>query len=381
MNPSSHSQSPIEMIWCLPHPTHYTTFLFDRLARLDEARVSIVYFHQKLSQYPWKSSFESAAPVSYLRRWLGIDWGFLLSRIRSPTELVVVAGWTEPTMFLLLLWFSVTGRPFLIWTDTPNPQRRVGIKQRLRHMLLQPIFRSAFRYLVTGRPGVENARLLGVPPERIVNFPFATDTAVFHPADRGAPGERPGPVVFISSGRLDNSHKGYDLAVEAFSLVKRRYPELRFHYVIVGDGPDHAALRSLIKEKGLAEEIELAGWLEPGDLPDFYRSGDVFLHPSHFDPFPNAVLEAMASGLPIIGSRTAGSVADRVVEGVTGYVHEPGDVEDLCGKLVVMLERTAEQRAEMGAKARRTALDWGVEYHAGVVRDVLAAWRNVSAAH
>jgi len=220
----------------------------------------------------------------------------------------------------------------------------------------------------------------GVPPERIVDFPFATDTLMFHPADHGHSRDGSLPESFISSGRLDNSHKGYDLAVEAFALVRERHPDLRFHYVIVGDGPDRDALRSLIEAKGLAAQIVFAGWMEPEELPAFYRSADVFLHPSHFDPFPNTVLEAMASGLPIIGSRVAGSVADRVVEGESGYVHEPGDVEDLYRKLTLVLERTAEDRAAMGARARQTALEWSVEYHAGVMRDVIAAWRTVSGA-
>jgi glycosyltransferase involved in cell wall biosynthesis len=368
------------MIWCLPHPTHYHTYLLERLAHLDEARIRVVHFHRKLAQYPWTTSFEGAVPVSYLRRRLGVDWGFLMERIRSPSELVGVAGWNEPTMLLMLWWFSAVGRPFLLWTDTPNPRPRHWLKKWLRHMSLQPIFRHVFRYLVTGRPGMENARLLGVPPDRIVNFPFATNTAVFHPAAPRGPRDESAPVAFISSGRLDNSHKGYDLAVEAFSLVKQRHPELRFHYVIVGDGPDRAALRSLIAAKGLTTEIDLAGWLEPEELPAFYRSADVFLHPSHFDPFPNAVLEAMASGLPIVGSEAAGSVADRVVEGETGHVHAPGDVEDLYRKLVLMLRQTPQQRMEMGARARQTAIKWSVEYNAGVVRDVIAACRTVSAA-
>ncbi len=375
----SDSMRPVAMIWCLPHPTHYNTYLFDRLARLDGVAVRVVYSHEKLAQYPWKSSFEGAAPVSYLRRRFRIDWGFLRRRLRSPEELVVVAGWNEPTLLLLLWCFSALGRPFILWTDTPNPRQRVGLKQRLRRLSLRPIFRSVFRYLVTGAPGMENARLLGVPPERIVNFPFATDTDVFHPAERAAPPDGRGVVACISSGRLDNGHKGYDLAIAALARVKQRHPELRFHYVIVGDGPDRAALQSLIEAQGLAADIELAGWLEPADLPAFYRSADVFLHPSHFDPFPNAVLEAMASGLPVVGSRAAGSAADRVVEGETGYLHEPGDVEDLYRKLVLMLGHCAEERAAMGARARRKALEWSVEYHAGVVRDILADWKAASA--
>ena len=371
----------VHVIWCVPHPTHYNTFLFERLARVDDVRLEVVYFFERLAQYPWKSTFPHTVSVSSLRRRFGIDWDFLLQRIRSPGEVLVVAGWNEPTMMLLLVWFAIVGRPFMLWTDTPNPRIRSGFKQRLRRTFLSLIFRNVHRYLVTGMPGMENARRMGVPPDRIVNFPFATDTTVFTPAADSATMPASSAIRFISSGRLDNGHKAYDLAVEAFALVKARNPSLRFHYVIAGDGPDRAALERLIDARNLETDVELKGWLEPQELPAFYRSGDVFLHPSHFDPFPNAVLEAMASGLPIVGSEAAGSVKDRVVDGVNGYLHAPANVEELYEKIVLMIEQPDEARKSMGHRSRETALRWSVDYNAGVLQDILAAFRHPPAAH
>jgi len=370
MTDESDTRRPVDVIWCSPHPNHYNTFLFDRLARVEGMRLSLVYFDEKLAIYPWKSSFASTTPVAYLRRGAGgVDWRFLRERLRAPHELLVVAGWNEPTMLLLLLCLSALGRPFLIWTDTPNPRPRSGLRQRLRGGALAFIFRHVTRYLVTGTPGVENARRLGVPAAVLVNFPFATDTDLFRPAATARPDT--GTVECISSGRLDNAHKACDVAIEAFALVKARHPELRFRYVVAGEGPDRAAIERLIADRGLGGEVELRGWLEPADLPAFYHSGDVFVHPSNFDPFPNAVLEAMASGLPVVGSLAAGSVKDRVVDGENGYVHEAGDVEALAGKLVTILALPAEARRALGRRARDTALAWHVDYHAGVMRTVL----------
>lgn len=369
----------IDVVWCVPHPTHYNTFLFDRLARVRGANLRVVYYFDKLALYPWKSSFPTTISESHLRRRLGVDWRFVLQRIRARDELLVVAGWNEPTMLLLLVWFSLTGRPFMLWTDTPNLRDRPGYRQWLRKQYLSLIFRNVHRYLVTGRPGVENARAMGVPPDRIVNFPFATDTTIFAPATDASARPASTSPVFISSGRLDHGHKAYDLAVEAFALVKARDPSLRFRYVIAGDGPDRGSLEGLIEERGLADDVDLKGWLEPRDLPAFYRSGDVFLHPSNFDPFPNAVLEAMSSGLPVIGSEAAGSVKDRVVEGDNGYLHRPGNVEELYEKIVRMIRLTHETRRAMGERARETALRWSVEYNAGVLADILAELRTAKA--
>jgi glycosyltransferase involved in cell wall biosynthesis len=380
MTEQSNQPRPVDVIWCSPHPNHYNTFLFDRLASVAGMRLSLVYFDEKLAIYPWKSSFHSTIPVAYLRRGRGgVDWAFLRARLRSPHELLVVAGWNEPTMLLLLLCFSALGRPFLIWTDTPNPRPRPGLRQRLRGGALAFIFRHVTRYLVTGAPGVENARQLGVPAAALVNFPFATDTDLFRPADPARP--ESDTVVCISSGRLDIAHKAYDVAIEAFALVKARHPRLRFRYVVAGEGPDRALIERLIADRDLGGEVELRGWLEPADLPGFYHSGDVFVHASNFDPFPNAVLEAMASGLPVVGSLAAGSVKDRVVDGENGYVHPAGDVETLAAKLATILGLPVDARRALGRRARETALRWHVDYHAGVMRQVLDDVRAIRGGH
>lgn len=369
MTHPSASPEPIDVVWCSPHPNHYNTFMFERLAGVPGLRLRLVYYHEKLAIYPWKSMFETPLPISYLRRRWGVDWGFLGERMRSPAELVVVQGWNDATALLLVLCFSVIGRPFLFWSDTPNPKRRSGMRQWLRALVLAMPLRRVFRFLVTGAPGVEATRRLGVPADRIVNFPFATDTDLFSPAEpRSLPDDT---LTFLSSGRLDIAHKAYDVGIEAFALVRSRHPELRFRWVIAGDGPDRDTIERLIRDRGLEAHVEMRGWLEPADLPRFYHSGDVLVHPSNFDPFPNAVLEAMASGLPVVGSLAAGSVRDRVVDGENGFAHEAGDVAGLAGKLATILAMEPAARQALGRRARETAVRWNVEYHCATFARVL----------
>lgn len=374
MTDARDQEAAIDVVWCSPHPNHYNTFLFERLAGVPGLRLRLVYFDEKLAIYPWKSALATPVPVSYLRRRGGIDWGFLRARLRSPSELVVVSGWNEPTALLLLLCFSAIGRPFILWSDTPNPKRRTGPRQWLRSAVLAAPLRRVFRYLVTGGPGVEGARRLGVAADRIVNFPFATDTERFAPAE--SPPDPDGTITCLSSGRLDIAHKAYDVGVEAFALVKSRHPEVRFRWVIAGEGPDRAAIERLVRERGLTAEVEFRGWLEPGDLPRFYHSGDVFVHPSNFDPFPNAVLEAMASGLPVVGSLAAGSVRDRVVDAENGFTHDRGDATGLAEKLARILSMPAAARRRMGENARGTAERWHVDYHCATFASVLDAVRD-----
>jgi glycosyltransferase involved in cell wall biosynthesis len=364
-----------DLVWCTPHPVHYNTFLFERLAQIEGIRLTVVYFDRQLAAYPWKTVSTSLVAPVYLRRWCKVDWRFFFERLTHRRELMVIAGWNEPTMLMLLVTFAVLGRPYVIWSDTPNLRQRTGAKAWLRRRVLDLVLRNAYRFLVTGQPGIDAVRALGLPPERLVNFPFATDTTVFHPAS--ARDAEPGIITCISSGRLDNSHKAYDVAIEAFLRVKARNPQLRFRYVIAGDGPDRDAIKALIRQHGLSDDVVLRGWLESNELPEFYRSADVLIHSSNFDPFPNAVLEAMASGLPVVGSRAAGSVQDRVVDGYNGFVHAPGNANELGDVLTRFLLMPIESRRQLGIHARQTALQWHVDYHANVIRSLVSEFASL----
>jgi glycosyltransferase involved in cell wall biosynthesis len=211
----------------------------------------------------------------------------------------------------------------------------------------------------TGAPAVAALAQMGCPTEKLVNFPFVVDLDTFRPSSAPPPAGGAGaPLVFLSSGRLSNALKGYDLAIKALALVRQR-TGLDFRYRLAGDGPDKESLQALARTSGIEDRVEFAGWLEPSQLPDFYRSGQLFLHPSHFDPFPNAVLEAMASGLVVIGSELAGSVADRIVDGKNGFIHRANNVEDLAARIGFIVD-DANVIGEISRKARLTAEQWPV---------------------
>lgn len=366
--------SDVKLVWCSPHPNHYNGYLFDHLAALSGVDFQSVYFFEKLTKYPWTSSVEARYPVSYLKKKGGVDFSFLWKRWKSKKELVAIAGWNEPTMILLLMLFMVSQRKFILVSDTPRLRTTNTIREWLRKIFLDQVFKKVYRFLVTGKPGMERAGLLGIQKDKLINFPFATNLDFFIPlADKKYNRK---PLLFISSGRLDNAHKGYDLAILAFHKLKQLHPDLVFNYFIAGDGPDKDSLQNLIHTLALSKDVELKGWLELQDLLPFYHSGDVFLHPSHEDPFPNAVLEAMACGLPVIGSDAAGSVKDRVEEGINGYSHKEGDVEDLYNKIVSIMQLTPAALEAMSERARTTALQWKVSYHQQIIQGIIEDYNH-----
>jgi glycosyltransferase involved in cell wall biosynthesis len=124
-----------------------------------------------------------------------------------------------------------------------------------------------------------------------------------------------------------------------------------FEAVIVGDGPDREQLEAEIGSLGLAGQVRLAG--ERRDVPELLARADVFALASRSEGMPVSVLEAMAAGLPVVAS-WVGGVSEQVVDGETGLLVEPGDVEQLAEALAALVG-DRELRTRLGAAGRARA--------------------------
>lgn len=172
--------------------------------------------------------------------------------------------------------------------------------------------------------------------------------------------------------------KNLALLVEAVAIVRQRVP--RVHLLIVGDGPEGAALRQLAALRGLDEAVTFAGSIPFEDTPRFYRSADVFALSSAFDNSPNVVLEAMASGLPIV-STDVGGVAEFVANGIGGLIVPPGDAAAFAAALEHYLTSPAAAREAGDDNRQRAATEFSWRTSAlrllGIYDGVVASRRGV----
>ena len=154
------------------------------------------------------------------------------------------------------------------------------------------------------------------------------------------------PPRLLSVGRLVHQ-KGLDLAMHALAELK----DLEWEWCIAGDGPQINVLRSLANELGIQDRITFPGWRSHAELVECYKGSNLFLFPSRHEGMPNVVLEAMASGLPVVASRIAGN-EELVLDGETGLLFPSEDVESLCVALRKLLVDNS-QRQKMGNASRR----------------------------
>jgi glycosyltransferase involved in cell wall biosynthesis/predicted metal-dependent phosphoesterase TrpH len=158
----------------------------------------------------------------------------------------------------------------------------------------------------------ESLRALGIAPELIGRWDRGVDTSRFDPGLRD-PGLHPGEVTVLYAGRL-SKEKGAALLADAFLAARKRDPGL--HLVLAGGGPEEGALR-----ERLGTHATFLGWLEGEALARAYASADLFLFASATDTFGQVVLEAQASGLPVVAVDTGGP-RTLIEDGRTGMLRE-----------------------------------------------------------
>jgi L-malate glycosyltransferase len=149
-------------------------------------------------------------------------------------------------------------------------------------------------------------------------------------------------VIHVSNYR---PVKRIPAVIEVFARVRRSVP---CTLVLVGDGPELTHGLEIARDLGVAEDVKAVG--EQGDVRSFLSAADVFLLPSATESFGLAALEAMACEVPVIASRVGG-LAEVIESGVSGYLHEPDDLDGMAATGVALLS-DVELRRKIGTAGR-----------------------------
>ena len=190
---------------------------------------------------------------------------------------------------------------------------------------------------------------LGVPPERVGRWSRGVDTARFDPGLRD-PSAYPGEVKLLYAGR-QSREKGVELLAEAFLAARERDP--RLHLLLAGGGPEQALLR-----ERLGEAATFLGWQYGTDLARTYASADAFVFASQTDTYGQVVVEAQASGLPVVAVAAGGPV-DLIDDGEDGILCPP-ERDALAEELVrLAASPLLRRRLAIGGLNAARSRTWG----------------------
>src|SRR5574341_125978 len=287
-----------------------------------------------------------------------------LRRIRALRGVIkrlaphVVVSFVDKSNVLTLLSSRGLGVPVIVAERTHPPYHTIG---RIWSFLRWLTYRFANAIVVQSEVTRGWAKRL---TPRVPVYVIANPLGSQFFAELPAVGTRE-PVV-LAVGRF-GPEKGFDLLIEAFARLAVKHPD--WSLVVVGAGPLDGHLKDLA-----GRLLPRAAFSFPGAVSDperYYRAASIFAVSSHYEGFPNALLEAMASGCAVVASKCPGGIAEIIRPDIDGVLVPPGDVASLATQIDRLMNNPSE-RARLGDNAARGSVRFRMDR-------IRSLWEKVTA--
>jgi len=307
----------------------------------DTTRFEIPFKHTVLAQV----SFRIPKPEyrGEFRRIIINPW-LLIKLIARRPDVIIAYEYSIPSLIALFAC-KLIGARFIIWTDmTAHTERNLTRGQQLTREIIRP---HADAFICVSNAAKDHLIEMGFEPASIVVAP-QTFAAELYPGSRRNHARTEIRLIYVGSL---SERKGVQNLLSAMVLVHQENPDVRLS--IVGNGMLKDTLQQYVIDNGLQRCVTFEGFFEPSELPAMYGQADIFVFPTLEDTFGVVVLEAMASGLPVICSKYAGVASHLIHEG-TALICDPKD-QIILSKNILRLVQDTSLRMALAAKSQKVS--------------------------
>jgi glycosyltransferase involved in cell wall biosynthesis len=384
------------------HPIQYQAPLLRLLAACPELRLQVFFLSDFSVRTHYEASFNRSiqwdVPLTegysseLLSRWLigpcttlRSHWpvrGIKTKLRKGHFDALWVHGWGHIGLRQAVNAAHALGVPVLLRGEsTPDSSLRRGLRRRLRDALCRRLFARCAGFLCIGSLNRQFYRSFGVPEKQMFSVPYAVDNAWFQTrcaeaaprreALRSELGLAPARPIILFAAKFIPVKAPRDL-LAAYLQAFRPEDPARPYLLFVGDGPLRAQLETQAGERA-GNDVRFIGFRNQSELPAFYELCDVFVLPSHFEPWGLVVNEVMNASKPVIVSDRVGAAYDLVEPGANGWIFPAGNVEALA-KILRKATIDSKQRGLMGARSLARINEWDF---AEDTRGLLAALQAV----
>lgn len=229
-----------------------------------------------------------------------------------------------------------------------------------REKVIQKSFSRANKVITISHFAKKKLVEIGIPEDKIVVIPNGVDIGKFNPRLDFFPIRKKHNLenkkIILTVARL-GEHKGHANVIRALPRVLEKVSEAI--YLVVGSGKEEGRLKGLVKELGLEDRVVFTGEVKEEEIPLYYMACDVFIMSSDIEGFGIVFLEANACGKPVIGGRSGG-IPDAIIDGKTGLLVDPFDVNQIADALVKLLTNPglAQKLGKKGREKVEKELNW-----------------------
>lgn len=265
--------------------------------------------------------------------------------LRNTNYDLVHAFFGFPTAYLC--YRTANKLPYIIslrGSDVPGEHARLTVDYKILGPLFKAIWKKA-SLLVACSEGLKNRALRLLPSASIDVIPNGVELERFHPPETMRKSDE---LKLITVGRLSVT-KRVEMLIDAVEMLHK--DGCKVHFTIVGGGGLEQKLRQIALQRNLINVIEITGRIEPEKMPELYRQNRIFVSASMQEGMSNAMLEAMASALPIITTRCEG-VEELITD--NGVVVEQADAKSIANAIKSVADNEKSYKT-MCIAARRQA--------------------------
>jgi glycosyltransferase involved in cell wall biosynthesis len=363
------------------HPIQYNAPLFELLSKRGRIRLKVFYTWGQTEQKVEDPAF------GHVRSWdipllQGYEYAFVKNTSKQPgshhfrgiinptliqevsdwnPDVILIYGWAFSSHLKLMRHFKGKKR-ILFRGDSTMLNSKAGIKSILRKLFLRWVYSHVDVGLYVGLNNKKYFLETGLRESQLVFAPHAVDNDRFKDEhkeytrlakfNRSSNNIADNCIVFLYAGKFQTI-KNLDTLVITFKSIRNQ--EIRL--VLVGNGPEEQRLRALAEED---RRILFLGFKNQSEMPWVYRMADIYVLSSRSETWGLSVNEAMASSRGVLISRQCGCAADLVEEGVTGYLFDYDNKEELAEKLLKVTD-DKELLTRMGASAAEKIGTWNFE--------------------
>lgn len=340
-----------KIYWLAVQPTPYNFNFFKGLKKSQNFDFRICYSYRTEKNLPFSIKGIVVEDDYFFNKILWIDFSILRKAVFSKDEFMVV-GWNDMTIILVMVLRRILKKPYYFWTDSVDPEKTKQNK-RLVFKLKKWFLRGAKIVFTTGEFGVQKMieSQLVTDKNKIVALPFFVELHPKYTAREFNP--QIDTLKLLQLSRLVIG-KGIFNAIDGIGLLLDK--EYKVNFAIGGIGEEKENLTNYITKKGLSKHITLLGWLDTESKRNRMLESHALLHAvDEHDPFPLVVLESLADGLPVIGTKLAGSVSDRVITGVNGIIVK-SDPQSIANGILELY--TKYNIKDLSKNARNLSMEW-----------------------
>lgn len=268
---------------------------------------------------------------------INLNISFIKYIFSKKNDLIIITGWMNINMIILILMFFLTNKLFFYWTDRPYDSK-INVFKKLKRFISETILRfSNSKILCVGNFALDYFKSLKFKNDRLFNFPILTSPALDSIQDSEKKKWKESHLrinkntFLISSGSRLEYEKGYDILIEAISKLNQELKN-KLKVILVGEGSESDNLKQFASDLGVYSNFMFIGWQKINYFKNIISHSDLFVHPSRYDAY-GASIYPLSFGVPVIGSIYSGVVQERVINNFNGLTYQNNDPIELSKKI------------------------------------------------